>query len=119
MDRGPIVAQSRVALTRFDTLRSMQRKVYAAEPDLVLEALERLAQGEPLVEQIEAEATEYPGRRTPEDSKIDPTRSIEELFDFIRACDPVEFPAFFYLEGQKVCVKLWRPDKPEDEEDTV
>lgn len=119
MDRGAIVAQSRVALHAFDTIRSLQRKVYANEPQLVIEALRALSDGKPPKPQDESRASEYPKRRTPEDSEVDPTRSLEQLFNEIRACDPDDFPAFFYHRGQKVCIRLWRADKPAGAEDEI
>lgn len=118
-DGGAIVAQSRVPLTKFDTIRSMQRKVYASEPKLVLEALERLNLGEMPREQEDAADVSQPIARKPEDSEIDPSRSLIDLFDEIRACDPDDFPAFFFVEGEKVCIRLWRPIKGEDERDMV
>lgn len=118
MDTGAIVHQVSVPLSRFDTIRSLQRKVYAVEPDAVVSALQRLSdptfQPEP---QDERQASTYLARRTPADSEIDPHKSLLELFDFIRACDPAQYPAFFTIEGQKVCVRLWRPDRPPDEGD--
>jgi methionyl-tRNA formyltransferase len=45
VDTGAIVAQSRVKLDRFDTVRSMQRKVYETEPKLLLEALALIDRG--------------------------------------------------------------------------
>ncbi len=114
MDTGPIVLQRRVALSRFDTIRSLMRKVYAIEPELICEAIERVSspefRPEPQAEQL---ASCYPHVRTPNDSRIDPERSLTELFDAIRACDPEDYPAHFYLEGQKVCIRLWRPERPE------
>jgi hypothetical protein len=42
-----------------------------------------------------------------------------ELWNEIRACDPDDYPAFFVIHGQKVCIRLWRPEKPEDEFDLI
>ena len=70
--------------------------------------------------QDETQATVFPGKRVPKDSEIDPTKPLIELVNAIRACDPDEYPAFFYVEGQKVCIRLWRPDRPpEDGEDMI
>ncbi len=119
MDRGAIVAQSRVALTCFDTIRSLQRKVYAEEPQLVINALAALDSGEPAQLQDESIASEFPKRRTPADSEIDPTRPLIELFNHIRACDPEDFPAFFIYKGERVCIRLWRPEKSAYAEDEI
>jgi len=119
MDRGDIVAQSRVALTPFETIRSLQRKVYSREPDLVMEALTALELGAKAQPQDESQASEFPKKRTPADSEIDPTRPLNELFNQIRACDPDEFPAFFYYQGSKVCVKLWRENKLPESQDEL
>ncbi len=113
MDTGLIVAQSLVAIGPFDTLRSIQRKVYESEPALVIDALQRLQQPGFVPEsQDESLASTYPAVRTPSDSRIDPDRSLRELYDTIRACDPDDFPAFFEMAGERVCVRLWRPDRP-------
>lgn len=117
MDTGPIVLQQKVPLTRFDTIRSLQRKVYSIEPQLVLDAFALL--GEPGFlpkAQDEGKATVYPKKRKPEDSEVDPNRTLLQLFDTIRACDPDDFPAFFYLDGQKVCMRLWRAERPAGED---
>lgn len=56
--------------------------------------------------QPEDEAPNWYPRRTPEDSRLDPDRSIAEQFDLIRVCDPVRFPAFFELHGHKYKITL-------------
>jgi methionyl-tRNA formyltransferase len=112
MDRGDIIAQSRIQLSAFDTIRSLQRKVYASEAQLVMDALTALESGVQARPQDESKASEFPKKRTPEDSMIDPSRPLTELFNQIRACDPDEFPAHFYHLGEKVCIRIWRPEKP-------
>jgi len=119
MDNGDIIVQSHIPISQFDTLKSIQRKVYESEPEIVLAAIDHLEKGYPLKKQNEDEATYFPKIRTPSDSEIDPQASLIDLFDFIRACDPEEFPAFFKLNGEKVCIKLWRPDKPDCESDMI
>lgn len=119
MDRGYILAQSVVALNAFDTVRSLQRKVYATEPKLVMDAIVAMEAGVKPWPQDESQASEFPKRRTPADSEIDPARPLSELFNQIRSCDPDDFPAFFYHEGQKVCIRLWRPEKTAKEADEI
>lgn len=119
MDRGDIIAQNRVVLTPFDTIRSLQRKVYQSEPELIIEAFGLLEADAPARPQDENVATEFAKKRTPSDSEIDPARPLVELFDEIRACDPDEFPAYFIWHGEKVCIKLWRPHKQKDDVDLI
>jgi methionyl-tRNA formyltransferase len=119
MDRGDVVAQSRVELSGFETVRSLQRKVYASEPQLVVDAVAAISAGIKSWPQDESCATEFPKKRTPVDSEIDPSRPLSELFDQIRSCDPEDFPAFFIHKGQKVCIRLWRPEKFRDEADQI
>lgn len=119
IDDGPIVAQSRVDIGPFDTLRSMQRKVYATEPALVLRAIAALEAGEAPFPQDQSQGSTYPKKRTPADSRVDPHKPLAELFDSIRACDASEFPAFFIHQGEKVCIRLWRPEKPAGHEDEI
>lgn len=119
IDKGAIVLQREVPLSPFDTIRSMQRKVYSIEPQLVVDAIERIHQGAPFVEQNEEEASVYPSLRRPEDSKIDPSRPLLDLINEIRACAPDDFPAFFLYHGQKVGIKLWRLDANESTKDEI
>jgi methionyl-tRNA formyltransferase len=118
-DKGDIVLQSRVVLNPFDTPRSLQRKVYETEPSLIIDALHNLDLGAIPYQQDEGIATSYPKKRKPEDSKIDPTKSLLDLFNEIRACDPLDYPAYFEYLGQKVCIKLWRPEKSEEQNDEI
>jgi methionyl-tRNA formyltransferase len=51
------------------------------------------------------EITNY-RRRTPADSELDPSKSIEENFDLMRVSDPVRYPAFFELRGKRFRVQI-------------
>ena len=119
VDKGDIVAQSHVCLGPFDTLRSLQRKVYETEPSLIIVALHNLDRGDTPRPQNEGASTSYAEKRRPEDSEIDPSKPLIELINEIRASNCEEFPAFFRYQGQKVCVKLWRANKPLDSEDEL
>lgn len=119
MDRGHVISQSKVPITPFDTVRSLQRKVYAAEPQLLIEALQLLESGFTGEPQDETKATEFPKKRTPADSEVDPNRPLVDLFNQIRACDPEDYPAYFWHDGEKVFIKLWRRNKPSSESDLI
>ena len=119
MDRGDIIKQSRVEISPFDTIRSVQRKVYEREPQLLIDALDALERGVKASPQDENCASEYPQKRTPADSEIDPSIPLVNLINQIRACDPDNFPAYFMFNGEKVCIKLWRPEKPAEDFDLI
>ena len=120
VDTGPIVLQRAFRLSIFDTSASLYRKTLAFEPDVVVEALRRFEREGPgcAVPQSPHDSVRFPDR-VPEHSEIDPKQPLASLFDEIRAADPERFPAYFYLNGQKVCVRMWRPEKPADEYDLI
>jgi hypothetical protein len=50
---------------------------------------------------------------------MDWNKPLRELYNEIRACDAAGYPAYFFVEGEKVCIKLWRPCKPAGEGDMI
>lgn len=120
MDDGDIILQESFPLNSFDTVKSHVRKSLEIEADLLLKAINQLKNGNfSRVKQNPNSASTYNQMRTPKDSIVDWNLSLKELYNSIRACDPKEYPAYFYLDGQKVCIKLWRPDKPPEEDDLI
>ena len=43
----------------------------------------------------------YHRKRTPQDSEINPDKSIADQFNLMRVCDPERYPAYFKLHGAK------------------
>lgn len=121
MDRGDIILQREIDLTLFDTPRSAYRKCQEIEPKALFDAIQLLKTDTFCAQpQNEADATEYNHLRTPIDSEIDPNKTLTDLYNEIRACDPDDYPAFFYVGGKKVCIRLWRPVRlSEDREDMI
>jgi len=119
VDTGPILLQRKISLNKFDTYRSLLRKLIGAHLGFLPEVLQKLKTGELVSLPQDENTASAPPRRTPKDSEIDPSKSLLELYDVIRASDPDAFPAHFYIEGQKVCIKLWRSEKPADQEDMI
>lgn len=120
MDTGDIIYQEKIELTSFDTIYSLMRKTNDLEPQALIEALKRLRNPFFIAQkQDESISSTFIGLRKPEDSMIDDFKSIKELYNFIRACDPERFPAYFIKDGQKVGIKLFRIDKPKNEIDSI
>jgi|SRR5689334_15164453 methionyl-tRNA formyltransferase len=119
VDTGPILLQRSFPVSVFDSGRSLYRKTLEFEPSVVLEALAEYESGAGRFRPQElAGVKRYPDR-VPEHSRLDPSRPLRELYDQIRAADPDRYPAHFYLDGEKVCVKVWRPVKPARDEDMI
>ena len=120
MDQGEIIAQTSFDVIPFDTTKSLFRKCQEIEPELIYSVLEQIRTGQvQAYPQDESRASDFSHIRTPEDSFIDWNKSLKELFNEIRACDPIDYPAFFFVDGQKVYIKLWRPEKPETDFDMI
>jgi len=48
---------------------------------------------------------DYHKKRNPSDSKLDATKSLVDLWDNIRMCDNINFPAFFRIGDKKVILR--------------
>jgi methionyl-tRNA formyltransferase len=49
---------------------------------------------------------EYFRKRTPDDSRLDPHKTIAEQFELIRVADSVRHPAFFDYLGHRYLLKI-------------
>lgn len=120
MDKGDILKQVTFPVTPFDTTKSVFRKAREMEPELIFEVLKEIEAGTyNLTQQNEADATVFNQIRVPKDSFIDINLPLKDLFNLIRACDPEEYPAYFFIEGEKVNIKMWRENKNSNESDLI
>lgn len=118
VDTGPIVLQRAFPLSPFETGASLARKTRDFEPQVVVDALARFEKHGPAIAKAQTAGERLPDR-VPNHSRIDPNKSLIDLIDAIRAADPDHYPAFFDYKGAKVCIRLWRADKPADEDDLL
>lgn len=56
-----------------------------------------------------SKASWYP-RRRPEDSRLDPERSLAAQFNLLRVADPERYPAFFELHGHRYEISIRKKD---------
>lgn len=104
IDTGAIWAQARVTLEGHELHDEINDKLFAAELRLISEAVDG---GEGIIPRQQPDRpASYYRKRTPEDSRIHPGRSIEEQFDLIRVCDPDRYPAFFELRGRRYLLRI-------------
>ena len=109
MDKGDIILQESFDVSKFDTTKSLFIKAQEFEVDILFKAIQIIKKGNiKYTVQDESKASEYNYIRTPKDSEIDPNKSLNDLYNYIRACDSDDYPAFFYVKNEKVYIKLWR-----------
>lgn len=109
MDKGDIIIQKEFEVSLFDTTKSLFLKAQKFEVDVLFDAIQMIKSNKvKFLKQDESKASIYNKIRTPKDSEIDENKTLKELYNYIRACDPDDYPAFFYVNGEKVFIKLWR-----------
>jgi len=103
LDTGSIWHQLPVGFDGTELYDEINRKVFDAELELMSWALLNCERATPRTQQGESS---YYRRRVPEDSRVDPTRPIEEVFDLLRVADPERYPAFFELRGKRFRIRI-------------
>lgn len=102
VDSGPIWAQRHLLLEGHELSGEINHKLFAIELELMDHALEMVGRTTPVPQ--DDRTPSYYRRRTLEDSRLDPHRSIAEQFDLLRVVDADRFPAFFDLRGHRYVV---------------
>jgi methionyl-tRNA formyltransferase len=104
VDTGAIWAQRYLMLEGHELCDEINERLFATEIELMDHALEIIVSGKPAPQ--DDRPPSYYRRRTPEDSRLDPSRSIAEQFDLLRVADPQRFPAFFDLRGHRYLLRI-------------
>lgn len=112
VDSGAIWTQTAFSLEGHETFAEINARLFEAELSLMDYAVLHLETVQPRA-QDDREPTRY-RKRTPEDSRIDPQRSIADQFDLLRVADPERFPAFFELLGHRYFIHITKDPQHED-----
>ncbi len=112
VDSGAIWTQTAFDLEGHETFAEINAKLFEAEMRLMDYAVLHLETVQPRP-QDDREPTRY-RKRTPEDSRINPQRSIADQFDLLRVADPERFPAFFDLLGHRYFIHITKDPQHED-----
>jgi methionyl-tRNA formyltransferase len=100
-DAGDIVDQLAVPILQDDEAREVFAKITVAAECVLARSLPGLLAGTaPRIPQV-IEPGQYFGRRTPEDGRIDWTRSAPEIHDLVRAVAPPFPGAFAAVAGER------------------
>ena len=105
VDSGRIWRKTHITVPKSALWDEINHLLFTAEVDMIDYAVHNYARVTPQAQIQIDQATYYP-KRTPQDSQIDPHKSIAEQFDLIRVCDPNRFPAYFEHLGQRYILKL-------------
>ncbi len=104
VDGGAIWNQILLNFEGHETCEEINQALFMAELELMDFAVSNLDKVEPW-QQDQREPTYY-RKRMPDDSKLDPNRSIAEQFDLIRVADSKRYPAFFDLRGHRYTLTI-------------
>lgn len=109
LDAGDIIYMKTFPINSFSTVKSLQYLVNTLMPSFVKELLDLVESCNFSITTNSQEKTKIVApKRTPDDSELDSRKSLDDLFNQIRACDSERFPAFFFKDGEKIYVTLSR-----------
>ena len=101
IDKGSIVLQSNIGINKLDTYETLSIKRNQVIQQSLIEFLNELGQGH-IVLRNQTGNSSYTKKRNASDSLLDSTKSLDELWDDIRVCDNINFPAYFIVDGRKI-----------------
>jgi methionyl-tRNA formyltransferase len=104
VDSGAIWEQCELHFQGHELFDEINHILYEAVTKLMDFALKNIDSVEPRA-QSRKEASYYV-KRTPEDSRIDPDKSIATQFELLHVADPERYPAFLDFRGHRYEIKL-------------
>lgn len=103
VDSGDVWKKVVVPLDGTEVHEEINAKLFDAEVELMDWALAHCDERAPAPQDG---APTYRQRRTPEDSSVEPTQRLEEIFDLLRVSDPERYPVFFDHRGRRYRLRL-------------
>lgn len=111
VDSGAIWHQIELHFAGHELVEELNAALFDAELRLMDYALANLDSVRPRPQSGEPG---YYRKRTPEDSRLDPQRSLADQFDLLRVADARRYPAFFDYRGRRyaIILKKVEPHEP-------
>jgi len=110
VDGGAIWHQEELHFAGHELVDELNAALFGAELALMDYAVANLESIRP---RAQAGEPSYYRRRTPEDSRIDPQRSLADQFNLLRVADAARYPAFFDHLGQRYEIILRKAESHE------
>lgn len=110
VDDGSIWEKTSIHLEGHELVDEINSKLFDAERQLMTFAVEHFDDVVP--QEQPPEGITFYAKRTPEDSRIDPDKTLREQFNWLRVADPDRYPSFMDLMGYryKITVDKMEPD---------
>lgn len=104
VDTGDVWLKEKFSLEGHELLPEINAMLFRTELSLMTQAVEKFNDIVPTTQS--GDAGLYLRKRTPEDSRLDPGKTIAEQFDLLRVVDSQRFPAFFEYRGKRYLIKI-------------
>ncbi len=104
VDTGKIWLQTSFVLEGHELLLEINQRLFEAELELMTQCIQNFEFIVPR-EQADTGST-YVRRRTPADSRLDPSVALCEQFDLLRVVDNARYPAFFDYRGHRYVLEI-------------
>ena len=104
VDAGDVWKKSSFELEGHELYQEINQKLFKSELELMDYAVKNFLTISPNP-QTKSNSEYYP-KRNPEDSEINPEKSIAEQFDLMRICDDERFPCFFNFRNHRYKISL-------------
>jgi methionyl-tRNA formyltransferase len=104
VDSGAIWLRKVVNLEGHELLPEINEKLFAAELSLMTQAVAQFGSISPKPQL--GDPGPYLRKRSPLDSRLDPSKTIAEQFDLLRVVDSRRHPAFFDYRGKRYLIRI-------------
>jgi methionyl-tRNA formyltransferase len=104
VDSGMIWLKTQFTLEGHELLSEINAKIFDSELLLMDQAVDSFETINPIPQ--EGDPSIYMPKRSPQDSRLDPHKSIAEQFNLLRVVDSDRYPAFFDYKGQRYLIKI-------------
>lgn len=111
LDKGDIFIKKELKLKGDELVADLRDKQFSMTLDLVCEFINNFDEIIPIKQQ--GDGFRY-ASRGPQDSELDIDKTINEQFNLLRVCDNDNYPAFFYHNGTKYILKIFKESNEEN-----